>query len=273
MQITSLHIYPIKGCRGHALSSVAIDRLGSVGDRRLMIVDGGDHFISQREVPALATIIPTLTPAVARAKAGALSVAAPKMESLHLTIDPDGPSRNVTVWGYNEIVAADQGDGAARWFSAALGTPCRLVAFGALAHNPIDSDYSPRDDAETAFTDGYPMMAALQESLDDLNTRLTEPVPMERFRPTIVISGAPAWSEDEWRGMRLGEITADSVKGCARCVVTTTDQQSGAKNPQQEPLRTLATFRTVPRLGAIFGQNLVPRNTGMLRVGDPVTLL
>jgi len=266
MQITSLHIYPIKGCRGVPVKSVEIDRLGMVGDRRLMIVDEKNHFISQREVPALATIVPTRD-------ADELQLESPGRAPLRLSINPSGTSRTVTVWGYTQIDAADQGDEVAAWLGAITGAKSRLVSWCERSRNLIDSEYSPRPDAETAFTDGYPLMAAMQESLDDLNSRLAEPVPMERFRPTIVVSGAKAWSEDQWAAMRLGDLECDAVKPCARCVVTTTDQQSGARSARQEPLRTLATFRTIPGLGAIFGQNLVPRHTGVLRVGDRVQLL
>jgi hypothetical protein len=115
-------------------------------------------------------------------------------------------------------------------------------------------------------------MAALEESLDDLNSRLANAVPMERFRPSLVVRGAPAWSEDAWGVVDFGALRCDVVKPCARCVVTTTDQRSGARDERQEPLRTLASFRTIPGLGAIFGQNVVPRGTGMLCVGDPVVL-
>ena len=266
MEITGLNIYPIKGCRGVAVSSIAVDRLGMVGDRRLMLVDDGNHFISQREVAALATIAPALDE-------GALLVHAPTMVPFELVLDYDAPTRDVTVWGYTVIAAADQGDDAARWFSSAIGTSCRLVAFGTEAHNLIDPEYSPRADAETAFTDGYPLMVALQESLDDLNKRLAEPVSMQRFRPSIVVRGAKAWSEDDWMAMKVGGLDCDAVKPCARCVVTTTDQETGARSAQQEPLRTLATFRTVPGIGTLFGQNLVSRNTGTLHVGDDVELM
>lgn len=266
MRITALNIYPIKGCRGVPLAATAVDRLGLVGDRRLMLVDAENRFISQREVAALATLVPAL-------EGGALMVAAPGRESIQLPIDPDGSPREVRVWRDHGIMAADQGDAAARWFSAAIGAPCRLVAFGSQARNPIDPEYSLLAAAETAFTDGYPIMAALQESLDDLNARLAEPAPMERFRPSVVISGAPAWSEDDWMAMTLGPLDCDAVKPCARCVVTTTDQITGARHARQEPLRTLATFRTIPGLGAIFGQNIVPRGTGVLRVGDAVELM
>ena len=266
MRITALNTYPIKGCRGVAVTSVDVDHLGFVGDRRLMLVDDRNHFISQREVAALTVVVPRLDRGMLRAE---VADRAP----LTVEIDPDATSRDVTVWGDNAITAADQGNEAASWFSAAIGTSCRLVAFGTKAHNLIDPEYSPRGDAETAFTDGYPIMAALQESLDDLNTRLAAPVPMQRFRPSVVIGGARAWSEDDWTAMKLGPIDCDAVKPCARCVVTTTDQVTGARSERQEPLRTLATFRTIPGIGAIFGQNLVPRNTGTLRVGDTVEVM
>ncbi len=116
-------------------------------------------------------------------------------------------------------------------------------------------------------------MAILQESFDDLNRRLAEPVPIGRFRPSVVIEGARAWSEDDWMAMMLGALDCDAVKPCARCVVTITDQFTGARNALQEPLRTLASFRTVPGLGALFGQNIVARNAGTLHVGDAVELM
>ncbi len=263
MQITALNIYPIKGCRGIPLREVAVDRIGLVGDRRLMLVSHDNRFLSQREAPALATLEPALD-------AERIRVRAPDRELLDLTIDPAGAPREVWVWWDHGIMATDQGDRAAQWFSDALGINCRLVHFGAAARNRVDPAYSIRTAADTAFTDGYPIMAVLQESLDDLNTRLKEPVPMARFRPSVVVAGDAAWTEDEWRGLQLGDLACDAVKPCGRCVVTTTDQLTGARNAAQEPLRTLATFRTIPRLGAIFGQNIVPREIGRLQVGDAV---
>lgn len=266
MRIIALNIFPIKGCRGIGLTSSAVDRLGLVGDRRLMLVDGDNQFISQREIPRLATVEPALD-------GDSLVVRASTGDTMRFEIDPHGPSRAVSVWGNHRIQAADQGDKAAGWFSTAIGEECRLVYFGPLARNRIDPEFSPRPDAETAFTDGYPIMAALQESLDDLNTRLAAPIPMERFRPSLVVSGAPAWSEDGWKTVDFGGLRCDVVKPCARCVVTTTDQRSGSRHESQEPLRTLATFRTISGVGAIFGQNIVPRGTGVLRIGDPVVLM
>ena len=148
--------------------------------------------------------------------------------------------------------------------------PVRLVQWGERSRRHLDPTYSPRDDAETAFTDGYPVLVTLEASLEDLNTRLDAPIPMGRFRPNIVVHGGAAWDEDQWRTIQVGGMTFDAVKPCARCVVPTTDQRTGARHPRQEPLRTLATFRTIPHLGAIFGQNLVHRAPGQVAVGDPV---
>ena len=263
MHITSLHSYPIKGCRGHSLDRLQLDRLGPVGDRRLMVIDAATgNFLSQREAPVLATIEPQLDGPM-------LSVMVHGQASLAVELDPHGPMREVTIWD-DRVIAADQGDPAAGWFSEVLGRACRLVHFGAAAERLLDPQYTPRADAETAFTDGYPLLAVLQESLDDLNTRLAEPVPMARFRPNIVVAGAPAWSEDAWQALTIGDVTLDAVKPCARCVVPTTDQATGVRHPTREPLRTLATFRTVKGLGAIFGQNLVARSEGEIQVGAPL---
>ncbi|MES2124575.1 MAG: MOSC N-terminal beta barrel domain-containing protein [Gemmatimonadota bacterium] len=262
MVVTSLHRYPIKGCRGHSLDRAALDTIGFVGDRRLMLVDVTGRFVSQREEQLLATIEPELS-------GDHLVVRAARARPLALDIDPAGAAVRVNVWG-TEFDAVDQGERAARWFSDLVGTALRLVWFGPLSSRPIDPRYSPRADAQTAFTDGYQVLLTVQASLDDLNTRLPAPIPMARFRPNVVVNGATAWDEDGWRQIRIGGVVFDAVKPCARCLVTTTDQESGARDPQQEPLRTLAKFRTVPGLGAIFGQNLVSRAPGSLAVGDAV---
>lgn len=265
MHVASLHHYPIKGCRGRVLTSAVIDALGIAGDRRLMLVDEDGRFLSQREEPRLATIEPEVNgPTLLVRHAG--------VAPLEVEFDPSGPPREVRIWR-DTVTAADQGDAAAAWFSTILGRPVRLVHFGHAARRPLDPEYSPRDDAETAFTDGYPLLGVLEESLADLNGRLAEPVPMSRFRPSVVITAGPAWGEDAWVTIRIGDMTFDAVKPCARCVVTTTDQVTGDRHPEQEPLRTLATFRTIPRLGAIFGQNLVPRGTGRIAVSDRVEVV
>lgn len=263
MHLSALYRYPIKGCRGHAVDALTIDALGPTGDRRLMLVDDQGRFLSQREVALLATVVPHLG-------GDLLEVQAPELDPLRHRLSDDGAIRSVSVWAKSGLLAVDQGDKAAAWFSAAIRHPCRLVRFGAMTRNLIDAEFSPRAGAETAFTDGYPMLAVTEASLADLNGRLPEAVPMARFRPNAVVRGAVAWGEDDWRAMAFGAVICDAVKPCGRCVVTTTDQESGARDPGQEPLRTLATFRTLPGIGAVFGMNMVPRGEGVIRVGDAV---
>ncbi len=246
------------------MSRLEFDRVGVIDDRRLMLVDEHGRFVSQRELPALATIDPLLDGPMLTLRvssAGAFS---------HELID-DGAMRDVRIWA-DAVAAMDQGDRVAEWFSDVLHSTVRLVRWTAQTHRLVDPKYSPRADAETTFNDAYPALLVTEASLVDLNARLAEPVPMARFRPTMVVSGADAWSEDDWREIAVGAMTFDAVKPCARCVVTTTDQASGARHPEQEPLRTLATFRTVPGLGAIFGQNLVHRAPGSLAVVDVIEL-
>ena len=262
MHISSLHVYPIKGCRGHSVTTVAVDAIGVIGDRRLMLVDASGRFVSQREEPLLATLTPELD-------GTRLTVRAAGVKPLALEIDPAGALVDVTVWG-DDLQATDQGERAAAWFSDVLGSALRLVWYGPSSSRPIDATYSPRPGAETAFTDGYPLLVVTEASLADLNSRLADAVPMARFRPNVVVQGGAAWDEDAWRVVTVGGMTFDAVKPCARCVVTTTDQHTGARHPRQEPLRTLASFRTIPGLGAIFGQNLVPRSPGQFAVGDAV---
>lgn len=265
MHISSLGRYPIKGCRGQLVDSVEIDAFGVVGDRRLMLVDAEHRFLSQRELPRLARLDPTLDGPM-------LSVHTDGRAGLSHELEPDGAPIEVRIWK-DLVTAHDQGDRAAAWFSAATGTPCRLVMFGTASHREIDPEWSVRPGAETAFADGYPLLAVVEASLEALNRELKIAVPMGRFRPSVVVSGAAAWSEADWTTLAMGSMVADAVKPCARCLVPTTDQFTGARDPDQEPLRTLARLRTTPGHGAIFGQNLMPRAPGSLRVGDAVRMV
>jgi hypothetical protein len=159
-----------------------------------------------------------------------------------------------------------------RWFSDILELDCRLVEIAPDAFRAVDANFAVSDDDEVSFADGFPYLLIGASSLADLNTRLATPVPMNRFRPNIVMSGADAFAEDEWRRIRIGETTFHVVKPCARCVLTTVDQVSGEKTGA-EPLRTLATYRTVNGK-VMFGQNLIAENVGdEIRVGDRVTVL
>ena len=178
----------------------------------------------------------------------------------------DGPVLDVTVHRV-PCRGVDQGEDAARWFSALLRRECRLVRF--TGRRPTE-----RGGGTVAFADGYPLLVISAESLADLNTRLDEPAPMNRFRPNLVIEGLGPYGEDAVRRLRVGAAEIELVKPCARCVIITTDQETAARG--REPLRTLAAYRSRPVNGAhgvLFGQNAIPRVLATITVGDTVEAL
>jgi hypothetical protein len=197
---------------------------------------------------------------------GALSVNAPAMPTLDLPLSPSPTvSTSVTVWD-DTCEATWMGEKAARWFSDFLGSPCGLVHMADEAVRPANPTYGPSH-ARVSFADGFPFLLISEESLADLNRRLAEPLPMNRFRPNLVVAGGEPYAEDGWNKIQIGGVVLRVMKPCGRCVVTTTDQATGERG--QEPLRTLATYRR--RDGEVmFGQNVVHENTGHLQIGDSV---
>jgi hypothetical protein len=167
-------------------------------------------------------------------------------------------------------VAIDEGPSVAEWLTAFLAVRCRLVRFPDDAKRRVDPEYAGPND-EVGFADGFSFLLTSCASLDDLNQRLAAPLPMNRFRPNIVVSGGEAFEEDRWKRIRIDGITFAVVKPCARCVTTTVDQQTGEAS--REPLRTLATFRNVAGRGVMFGQNLIHGQSGTLHVGAEVAVI
>jgi hypothetical protein len=177
------------------------------------------------------------------------------------------------------VTADDCGDEPAAWLSDHLGLPCRLVRAGAAYARPIPArklpstlHLTPHTAYEVSFADGFPFLVISEESLADLNARLDAPVPMNRFRPSLVVAGGEPYAEDTWGRFRIGSVVFHGATRCGRCVVTTTDQLTAARG--QEPLRTLATYRRDAAGDVMFGRNLVHETiSGRLRVGEPVELL
>lgn len=269
MRVTSLFIYPVKSLRGTPVETFEMTTRGPLHDREWMLVDASTGvFLSQRATPQLARFEPTLR------STGVLSIRSPSSETqLEVPVLADHGRRDVTVWK-DRFSAIDCGDEPARWFSRAVGTGCRLVRMADDVSRRLDPSYVRDPAAQTGFADGYPVLVTNQASLDELNARLERPVPMNRFRPNVVVSGPNAWAEDTWARLDIGRVGFDAVKPCARCTVITTDQFSGERPGGKEPLETLASHRTRPSMGATFGMNLVPKMaTGTLRVGDPLTVL
>jgi uncharacterized protein len=264
LTVTGLYCYPIKSCGGVSLMMAQIGPRGIVHDRQFMVVDATTGlFYTQRELPRMALIRP-------RVEDGTLVVDAPGMSRLEVHPIEEGPGRDVIVWR-DRCPAIDQGQEVADWFSDFLQTNCRLVRMQDDYVRQVDPTYAVSDSDQVGFADGYPFLLISEESLADLNTRLPSPLPMNRFRPNIVVAGGGApYLEDRWRQIQIGGIDFHLVKACARCTITTTDQDTGVQG--KEPLTTLAGYRRVER-GVLFGQNLIHGGQGTLRLGDAVTVV
>jgi uncharacterized protein YcbX len=259
--LTGLFIYPIKSCRGIPVDQWDVDEFGLRYDRRFMLVDEAGEFMTQRDHPRLVLVSPAITGKVLR-------VSAPGMPPLELPLEPKATVvTQVTVWD-DSCEASWTGEAAARWFSDFLGIPCSLFHMPAESFRPTNPAYDPSG-SRVSFADAYPLMLISEESLADLNRRLAQPLPMNRFRPNLTVSGGGAYDEDRWTRLEIGSLVLNLVKPCDRCVITTTDQSTTARGV--EPLRTLATYRKVD--GKVyFGQNAVHQAPGRLRVGDSVTV-
>lgn len=263
VRVAALYHYPVKSCRGIALEAARITPYGLERDRQWMVVDGDGVFLSQRRLPAMALIEAALSD-------NALLLRAPGMAEIVVPEAQAVRPLAVRVWD-DGVTARDAGDDAAAWLSDYLRQPCRLAALGPELRRPVDPDYD-RHDTQVAFSDGFPFLLLSQASLADLNSRLARPLPMNRFRPNIVVSGCPPYAEDGWKTLRIGEALFHVVKPCSRCAITTTDQMTGRVG--KEPLRTLASYRRGAGGKVYFGQNLIHETRhGVLRVGDGVAVL
>jgi uncharacterized protein len=258
-RVTGLYVYPVKSCAGTPLAEADLGSRGILHDREFMLVSPAGEFLTQRELPRLALVRPSL-------EADTLALEAPGMARLRITPTDAGRRTEVAIWR-DRVIAVDQGDLAADWFAGYLRAPTRLVRLPSDSVRPVDPQFAVRPTDQVGFADGFPLLLIAEESLADLNTRLAEPLPMNRFRPNVVVHGAGAYAEDAWAEVRIGQVTCHVVKACARCATTTVDQHTAARGT--EPLPTLARYRRVPR-GVVFGQNLVHAAPGRLAVGDPL---
>jgi uncharacterized protein YcbX len=261
--VSSLIYYPIKACRGFEVESAQVERMGLQDDRRLMVITPEGEQVTQREFLKLAWVLPTLN-------YGSITLSAPSFDSLQFTIQKTGTTQPVNIWHTKGVAAIDQGDESAQWFSDWLGASVRLVHVAAGVQRKLNPDYAIHDDDHTGFADGYPILIISEESLQELNEKLDTPVPMNRFRPNLVIKGCEPSAEDTWNKIKIGDVELAIVKPCARCVVTTIDKVTLEQS--KEPLKTLAKYRK-HELGAIFGQNVIPLNEGRLQLGMNVEVL
>ena len=259
MHLASINIYPIKSCRGMSRESARLDDFGLAGDRRWMVVDEEGIFLSQREAPRLALIEP-------EPGDGWLVLGARGADPAGIRT-PGGrsPRLRVRVWD-DEVEAQDAGEEAARWLGAWLDRPCRLVYMPEDSFRRVDPSRVP-ERRRVHFGDSFPLLLIGEGSLADLNGRLAVPLPMNRFRPNLVVAGTEPFAEDLWSAVRIGDVSFRVGKPCDRCVTTTIDQETGERG--KEPLTTLAQYRKWD--GQVwFGQKLLHEGPGSIHIGDPV---
>ena len=266
MQISAIAIYPVKSLGAIALSSAEVGPRGMAGDRRWMIVDAGGRFVTRRECPALARI------GIRPGDAGDFHLTGPEAGmAARLPFVPEGGlPGEVRVW--RDIVPARLFDNdASRLISATAGRPLRLAYMPDDVRRPVDPRYGRNGDM-VSFADGYPILLASGASLDALNAALEQPVPMDRFRPSLVVSGAglEAWAETRWRRVRAGDVLLDLIKPCSRCIVITQDHRTGERPDGAAPLKALRALGRFDGSGVLFGENAIPRRTGRVAVGDRV---
>jgi len=260
LRLSEIWIYPIKSLGGIRLTSCKVMPKGLYLDRRWMLVDEQGKFITQRVHHTMALFKLRLE--------GDQLVVQYQDDTLAIpTTAAAGPTFPVTIW--DDTVQAFEVDPAvSTWFAHHLNMSCRLVYFPEDGARPVDPRYHVNHE-HVSLADAYPFLIIGQSSLDDLNRRLPSPVPMNRFRPNLVFTGGEAFDEDRWRDFTVGQNRFVGVKPCARCVLTTVDQETGVKGA--EPLRTLASYRTVTNK-VMFGQNLVARDHTEINVGDLITV-
>ena len=259
LALSEIHIYPVKSLAGIRVSEATLTERGLAHDRRWMIV-GPKGMLTQRTVPAMALLR-------TRLHENHLEVYSEGVPPLTLPLTPpsDLPATSARVWddSVTGIPVSSEADG---WFSQALNQPCTFLYMPDDCERTVAGQVSDRRQP-VSFADSYPALLIGQASLDDLNTRLAEPVSMNRFRPNLVFTGGKPYEEDTWHAFRIGDTPAWAEKPCARCTLVTVDQTTARRG--KEPLATLAKYRTQGN-NVLFGQNLLYEPGDVIRVGDAI---
>lgn len=258
--LSDLYRYPMKSTQGENLLASLVFPAGLPWDRAFMVADLAGEMITGRTHPALVQVLARVTDDV-------LHLSLPQRSTLALPLHLFSRPVLAAVWG-TSFTAWGGACVVDELLTAFLGKPAQLLFCGEQQQRRVKA----APDVSLGFADGYPLLLIGQASLDDLNQRLAQPVTMANFRPNLVVSAAAAFAEDSWRRIRIGEVTFRIAKPCERCVFTTVDPISGIKNPQQEPLRTLASYRKTPA-GVLFGQNVIAENSGEIAQGMEVEIL
>ena len=248
VSVEQVNFYPLKSGRGIRTAAAPLRATGLEWDRHWMIADATGKFLSQRTHPQLARIVPEIGD-------GELILQAPGRAALHVPLAPGGREQAVSVW-QDHFEGLDQGEAAAAWVSELMGEPARLLRVPQTVRRLARAEFAGPQPAPVTFVDGYPLLVCNRASLDELNTRMPEPVPMERFRPNLVLTGLPPFAEDRIASLAVGAVRLNLVKPCTRCSITSTDQRTGELSTN--PLPVLRQFRFDHTLhGVTFGENAV----------------
>lgn len=262
--LSEINIYPVKSLGGISLQYAEVEERGLKYDRLWLLVDEDGIFITQRDFPQMALIELSFSGNSISAKHKKEKA----LSSISFPLQPDGNSRkDVIIWNdkCNAVLAGKEFD---EWFSDAIKTKCRLVYMPDDERRIVEKKFIT-EDRIVSFADAYPFLIIGQSSLDDLNSRLEIKLPMNRFRTNFVFSGGRAFEEDNWKDFSIGRVGFKAVKPCARCVITTTDQETSVRTA--EPLKTLSTYRKNGNK-VLFGMNLISKSNGVVNVGDSIVL-
>lgn len=263
MLLQNIFIYPVKSLSGISLITSIAQQRGFKYDRRWMVVDENNKFITQRVEHKLALLNTEIFNKEIRISH---KIFPDQKISIPLT---EPISQNITVSIWDDVVEAIHNEEYDLWFSNYLEKPCKLVFLPETSKRPVDQRYAQHAE-QVSFADAFPYLLISQASLDDLNSKLPQAVPMNRFRPNLVIKDTSAFEEDTWSEIMIGEVHFKVAKPCARCILTTVNQETGAK--ETEPLKTLAQYRSVNNK-ILFGQNLIALNEGKISVNDPIKII
>ena len=278
MIVSELCIYPFKSCQGIKLQQAKVTPKGFVGDREFMLVTQKGKFLTQRQFPQLAKVKVQISD-----ERVFLSTVDTQIKPLTFQPTLTGTEIEVEIWR-DRTLAIDQGDEVAEWFQAFLELDshkkCRLVRQSPQHIRLLNRRYKTPTQQSVSFADSYPYLLTATASLTELNHRIREmepqnyyPISMDRFRPNIVVNTEQSFVEGNWKSIQIGEVKFILVKPCSRCIITTTNQETGITNKFREPLRTLGTFRQFGEQGVLFGEYMIPQSVGIIQVGDAVKVL
>jgi len=270
LRLSEIWIYPIKSLGGIRLEQSSVLEKGLEYDRRWMLVDGNGVFMTQRLFPEMALLKLRIENLPDRQAGGELRISDSRQSMVHsISLTPTyvGKDIPVTIWD-DSVTAREVSVESSAWFSDTLKTRCKLVYFPEENARSVDASYKINDE-QVSLADGYPFLIIGQESLNFLNSKLTKPVPMNRFRPNFVFTGGEPNEEDSWRNFTIGTNRFVGVKLCGRCTIPTVNQETGEKGV--EPTRTLATYRRKENK-ILFGQNLLATDHQQVKQGDVITI-